>query len=435
MTTAPDTRYARSDNVQIAYQIHGEGALDLVLVGGPASHLDVIWENPGACRYLERLGRFARVVRFDRRGTGLSDPISGPPTLEQQADDLGAVMDAVGLERAALFGDGDGGRLCALYAATRPERVSALVLYGTSASGSEVVTPERREEFADIIEGHWGEGALLGLYAPSVAEDQAFARWWKRFERAAVTPHTARGLLAMLADSDLRPWLSTVRVPTLVLHRSDDTLVPVEAGRRLSEGIPGARFVELPGIDNLSFVGDIDALVDEVEEFLTGGRERREPERVLATVLFTDIVDSTRRAAEIGDLRWRDLLASHDELVRRELDRHDGHEVKTVGDGFLARFELPGAAVRCAQAIRAAVAELGLQVRAGIHTGECELIGDDIGGLAVHIGARLSDLAQGDEILVSSTVKDIVVGSALELEERGTHSLRGVPGDWRVFAA
>ena len=435
MTIAPDTSYARSGEVQIAYQVHGEGDIDLVLVGGPASHLDVIWEDPGARRYLERIGGFARVVRFDRRGTGLSDPITGSPTLEQQADDLGAVMDAVGFERAALVGDGDGGRLCALFAATRPERVSALCLYGTSASGAEVVTPERQREFGKVIEDHWGEGGLMALYAPSVADDPAFTRWWKRFERASTTPHTARGLLAMLAESDLRPYLTSIRAPTLVLHRSGDTLVPVDAGRRLAEGIPGARFVELEGIDNLSFVGNVADLVDEVEEFLTGGRERREPERVLATVLFTDIVDSTRRAAELGGQRWRDLLAAHHELVRRELARHGGREVKTMGDGFLAQFELPGAAVRCARAIRAALAALDLEVRAGVHTGECELIGDDIGGLAVHIGARLSGLAKANEILVSGTVMDIVAGSAIELTDRGLHSLRGVPGEWRVFAA
>ena len=435
MTVAPDTSYARSGDVQIAYQVHGEGEIDLVLVGGPASHLDVIWEDPRAFRYLERLGRFARVVRFDRRGTGLSDPITGPPTLDQQADDLGAVMDAVGLERAALLGDGDGGRLCALFAATRPERVIALALYGTSASGAEVVTPERQQTFGTIIEEHWGEGGLMPLYAPSAADDRAFARWWKRFERASTTPHTARGLLAMLAESDLRPHLSSIRAPTLVLHRSGDTLVPFEAGRRLAQDIPGARFVELDGIDNLSFVGDVTQLVDEIEEFLTGGRERREPARVLATVLFTDIVDSTRRAAELGGERWRDLLAAHDELVRRELARYGGREVKTMGDGFLAQFDLAGAAVRSARAIRSALAELDLAVRAGVHVGECELIGDDIGGLAVHIGARLSALAQSDEILVSGTVKDIMVDSEIELSDRGVHSLRGVPGEWRVFAA
>jgi class 3 adenylate cyclase len=435
MTTPPDTRYARSGDVQIAYQVHGDGELDLVAVGGPASHLDLLWENPGARRYLERLGAFARVVRFDRRGTGLSDPVAGTPTLEQQADDLEAVLDDVGLGRVALFGDQDGGRVCALFAATRPARVSALVLYGTSATGSEVVSPKRREQLLEIIEEHWGEGALLPVWAPSVAEDPAFARWWRRFERATTTPVAARGLLEMLVESDLRPRLGSIEAPTLVIHRAGDRLVPVEAGRRLAEAIPGADFIELEGIDNLSFAGDVDALLDEVEEFLTGRRAHREPARVLATVLFTDIVDSTRRAAQAGDRRWRDLLAEHDEIVRGELVRHGGREVKTMGDGFIARFELPAAAIACARSIKGQVSGLGLELRAGIHAGECELVGDDIAGLAVHIAARLVALAQGDEVLVSGTVRDIVVGSAVELTDRGTHTLRGVPGEWRVFAA
>jgi class 3 adenylate cyclase len=435
MVVLPDTKFARSGDVEIAYQVSGEGRLDLVLVGGPASHLDMLWEHAGACRYLERLGRFARVVRFDRRGTGLSDPISGKPTLEQQAADLEAVMEKVGLETAALLGDGDGSRTCALFAATRPERVQALILYGTSATGEEVLDPERRKEILDIIEHHWGEGAFIPLYAPSMVGDPAFAQWWKRFERAATTPRTARELLAMLGESDLRPYLEKITAPTLVLHRTDDTLVPLEAGRKLAKSITDARLVELSGSDNLSFVGDVDELVDEVEEFLTGERERREPTRVLATVLFTDIADSTRRAAELGDQRWRDLLATHDEVVRRELHRHGGREVKTVGDGFLAQFELPAAAIRCAQAIRGALAELGLEVRAGIHSGECELVEEDIGGLAVHIGARLCDLAEVNEILVSGTVRDIIAGSPIELTDRGVHELRGVPGKWPLLAA
>jgi class 3 adenylate cyclase len=435
MATPPDTKFTRSGDVRIAYQTHGEGSLDLVSVGGPASHLDVLWEDPGACRYLEGLGRFARVTRFDRRGTGLSDAITGPPTLEQQAADLSAVMDAVGLERAALFGDGDGGRTCALFAATRPERVTELVVYGTSATGAEAITPERRQEILDIIEEHWGEGSLIPVWAPSMEGDTAFAQWWKRFERASTTPRTARHLLAMLAESDLRPYLGKIRAPTLVLHRRDDTLVPATAGRRLAESIPGAQFVELSGRDNLSFTGDVDELIDEIEEFLTGDRARRDPTRVLATVLFTDIADSTRRAAELGDLRWRDLLTTHDGVVRRELTRHGGREVKTVGDGFLAQFELPGSAIRCAKAVRSALNDLGLDMRAGIHSGECELMGDDIGGLAVHIGARLCALADVNEILVSGTVRDIIAGSSIELGERGEHELRGVPGRWAAYAA
>jgi class 3 adenylate cyclase len=405
------------------------------MVGGPAAHLELVWENPGASRILERLGRFARVVRLDRRGTGLSDPVTGAPTLEEQADDLAAVMEAADVERAALIGEGDGARLCALFAATRPERASSLVLYGISAHGGAVLTPDRQDRLLEIIEEHWGEGGLLHLWAPSRADDPAFRRWWCRFERAAASPHMARKLLAMTVKTDLGHLLADVRAPTLVLHRRDDTLVPLELGREVAEKIPGARLAELSGTDHLSFAGDVDEYVDEVEEFLTGERQQREPDRVLATVLFTDIVDSTRRAAELGDRRWRELLATHDDVIRRELARHGGEEVKTVGDGFLVKFELPASAIRSAQAIRAGLAELGLRVRAGVHSGECELIGNDVGGLAVHIAARLAALAQADEVLVSGTVKDIVIGSGMELEDHGLHSLKGVPGEWRVFAA
>ena len=434
-STLHETRYARAGDVQIAYQVHGEGPLDAVWVGGPGGHLELMWENPGADRLLERTGRFARVVRFDRRGTGLSDPVAGAPTLEQQADDLAAVMDAADVERAALIGEGDGARLCILFAATRPERVSALVVYGAAAHGGAVLTEGRRDQLLEIIDERWGQGELLSLWAPSRADDPAFQRWWCRFERAAASPRTARQLLALASETDVGHLLGDIRVPTLVLHRRDDTLVPVKLGRELSEKIAQATFVELSGTDHLSLAGDVDEYIDEVEEFLTGEREPREPDRILATVLFTDIVGSTRRAAELGDRRWRELLATHDEVVRRELARHGGEEVKTVGDGFLVRFELPVGAIRCAQAIRATLADVGLEVRAGLHTGQCELIGDDVGGLAVHIAARLVALGDAGEILVSGTVKDIVVGSGIELADRGHHSLRGVPGEWRVFSA
>jgi class 3 adenylate cyclase len=435
LSTLPETQYARAGDVQIAYQVHGEGALDAVWVGGPGAHLELMWENPSANRLLEHLGRFARVVRFDRRGTGLSDPVTGAPTLEQQADDLAAAMDAAGFERAALIGEGDGARLCILFAATRPERVSALALYGATAQGSAVLTEDLRDQLLEIIEERWGEGDLLRLWAPSRADDPAFRHWWRRFERAAASPHTARQLLAMATETDIGHLLPGIHVPTLVLHRRDDTLVSPELGRQLSGKIPEATFVELSGTDHLSIAGDVDEYIDEVEEFLTGERQRREPDRVLATVLFTDIVGSTHRAAELGDRRWRELLATHDEVVRRELARHGGEEVKTMGDGFLIRFELPPAAIRSAQAIRAALADLGLTVRAGVHTGVCELIGDDVGGLAVHIAARLAALGDAGEVLVSGTVKDIVIGSGIELADHGHHSLRGVPGEWRVFSA
>ncbi len=434
--TLPETRYARTgDGVRIAYQIHGDGPLELVAAFGPASHLDVVWEDAGAARFLERMGSFARVVRFDRRGTGLSDPASAPPTVEQYSEDLDAVLRAGAVERPALYGEGDAGRMFIHYAATCPERIAGLVLFGSSASGASVVTPERREMILDVLEEHWGEGALLPLYGPSAAEDEAFRGWWARFERAAATNAAARTLLEVAARTDVTGMLPEVRVPTLVLHRTEDALVDVSWGRQLAEGIPGARLVELKGRDNLGFLGDGDALLDEVEEFLTGGHRPRKIERVLATILFTDIVESTVRAATVGDLRWRDLLDAHDRIVRAQIERFGGDEVKTVGDGFLASFPLPSSGVRCARAIRDAVGELGLEVRAGLHTGECDLLDDDLGGLAVHIASRLVSIAGAGEVLASETVSATAAGSGCEFQARGTQELRGVPGRWRIFAA
>jgi class 3 adenylate cyclase len=434
--TLPETRYARAaDGTRVAYQVHGEGPLDLVAAFGPASHLEIVWEPAAAARLLDRLGSFARVIRFDRRGTGLSDPTSAPPTVDEYADDMLAVLDEVGAERPALYGEGDAGRMCASFASAHPERTAALVLFGTSASGASVITPERRDLILDIIEEHWGEGGFLPMFGPSVADDQAFQRWWARFERGAATHAAARALLEVGSRTDVSEALADIRVPTLVLHRSGDTLVDVALGREVAEQIPGARFVELPGIDNIGFLGDSDALLDEVEEFLTGDRRPRAPERVLATVLFTDIVQATDRAAQIGDRRWRDLLDEHDTIVRAQLERFGGREVKTIGDGFLASFELASAAVQCACAIRAGVAELGLELRAGLHTGECELIGDDLGGLGVHIGARVAAIAEPGEVLVSSTVCQAAAGSDCEFRARGRHRLKGVPGRWQLYAA
>ena len=434
--TLPETRYARtSDDVRVAYQVHGEGELDLVATFGPASHLEIVWESPAAARLLERLGAFARVVRFDRRGTGLSDPASAPPTVDEYSRDLLAVLEATGIDRAAFYGEGDAGRMCLHFAAHNPERVSALVVFGTAANGASVITPERREMILDVLEEHWGEGALLPLYAPSAAGDEGFRRWWARFERGAATNAAARALLDVLCQTDVSDELKRIRAPTLVLHRTEDALVDVAHGRDLGGRIPGARFVELPGSDNIGFLGDTDALVDEVEEFLTGRHRQREPQRALTTILFTDIIDSTDRAANVGDRRWHDLLEAHDRAVHAQIERFDGRAVKGVGDGVLASFPLPSAGVRCARAIRAVVAELGLEVRAGLHTGECELIGDDLGGLAVHTAARVAATAGPGEVLVSSTVAEAAAGSGCEFTPRGVHDLRGVPGEWRLFAA
>jgi class 3 adenylate cyclase len=382
---------------------------------------------------LERYASFCRLVRFDRRGTGLSDPLEGMPTLEQQMDDLRAVMDAIGLERAALFGASDIG-LSAMYAATHPDEVSALVLVGASPAASLALTGGRLEQVLDIIENGWGEGRMLPIFAPSHVGDRRFEEWWARYERACTSPATARKIIQLNLETDLRGVLPAIRVPTLVLHRTGDQLIPVELGREAAALIPGARFVEIPGTDAYGWGSRDDPADDEIEEFLTGRRRPREPDRVLATVLFTDIVGSTDRAAEVGDRAWREILEQHNALVRDELERWRGREVKTVGDGFLATFDRPARAVRCAQAIVERVRALGLEVRSGLHTGECELLDGDVGGIAVHIGARVNALAEGSEVLVSSTVKDLVVGSNLRFADRGPHALRGVPGEWRLFA-
>jgi class 3 adenylate cyclase len=436
MPTTPSTHYAKSGDASIAYQVFGEGDIDLVLVGGPANHLDLEWDNPTAARTFRRLASFARVVRFDRRGTGVSDPTDSELTLEQQTDDLRAVIEDIGLRRTAIFGGSDVG-LCAMFAATYPERVSSLILWGAAARGADVLTPELTAAMLDALE-HYGEGRFAQIYAPSQVGNKEFEAWWAKFERAACSPGMARKILELLAGSDFGSILPTIRVPTLVAHCTGDTVIPIELGREVASRIPDARFVELPGMDNYAWAGEwageAEPLVDEIEEFLTGERPSREPDRVLSTVLFTDIVGSTEHAARIGDERWRDLLARHDALVRAELQRWRGREVKTVGDGFLATFDGPARAVRCAEAIVSGLESVGLRLRAGLHTGEVERIGDDVGGIAVHIGARVADLAEAREVLVSGTVKDLVVGSGLAFSERGTHELRGVPGQWPLFA-
>ncbi len=433
MAAAPPTRYARSGDARIAFQVMGEGPPDVVLITGPASHMDIQWEEPGTVRGRQRLASFARLLTFDRRGTGLSDPVDRPPTLDQQMDDLTAVLDAAGLGRVALFGVVEAG-LCAMYAASHPDRVSALVLVNIGVSGGLVMDDERRALLLDVIENHWGEGRFLSLFAPSRASDRRFADWWTRFERSSVSPSTARKLVDLNVSVDLSGVLPAIRVPTLVLHRRDNPLIPIAAGREAAALIPGARFVEASGTDLYDWPGADDPETDLIEEFLTGRRPQRGPERALATVLFTDIVGSTDRAASIGDRAWRGLLDRHDDLVRDSLARFRGREVKHVGDGFVATFDGPARAVRCAREIVEGVGELGLAVRCGLHTGECELLDGDIRGIAVHIGARVGALAGSGGVLVSSTVKDLVVGSELDFEDRGAHQLRGVPGEWRLYA-
>jgi class 3 adenylate cyclase len=436
-SATPETRYAKSGDVNIAYQVMGDGPFDLVLISGFVSHLDLDLEEPRMAYFLGRLASFSRLIRFDKRGTGLSDRPGGLPDLETRMDDVRAVMDAVGSERAALLGYSEGGPMCCLFAATYPERTSALVIYASYAKRQDpdddypwASSSSERRAYAEQMERDWGVDADLGSMAPNA--DAALRAWWARRARAAASPAAARDLVLMNSLIDTRAVLPTIRVPTLVLHRSGDRDSRVEEGRYLAEHIPGARFVELAGEDHFVSI-DADQIVDEVEEFLTGTRPARAPDRVLATVLFTDIVGSSERASELGDRAWGELLAAHHALVRRELERFQGREVDTAGDGFLATFDGPARAVRCAYAIQQSVSELGLEIRAGLHTGEVELADGKVTGIAVHTGARVAALAEAGEVLVSSTVKDLVAGSELEFEEHGTHELKGV-GEWRLYA-
>ncbi len=444
MTTTPRTHYARSGDVNIAYQVVGDGAIDLVYVPGWVSNLEAAWEDRALARFLERLASFSRLILFDKRGTGLSDrvPVDQLPTLEQRMDDVRAVMDAVGSERASVFGASEGGVMCVLFAATYPERTSALVAYGTYARGLAdsdypwgLGETEAAEEFLAALPEVWDDaGGLLNLWAPSAADDKSARDAFGRFLRQGGSPSAAVALTRMNLQADVRDVLPVIRVPTLVLHRTEDMIVAVEAGRHLAAGIPGAWYRELPGEDHLWYYGDSDAILEEIEEFLTGTRTAVEADRVLATVMFTDIVDSTSRAAELGDRRWRELLERHDLVMRRELERHRGREVKTMGDGFLAAFDGPARGIRCACSARDAMLDLGIQIRAGLHTGECEVIGDDLGGIAVNIGARVGAVAGAGEVIVSRTVTDLVAGSGIAFADRGVHALKGVPGEWRLYA-
>jgi class 3 adenylate cyclase len=434
----PETRYAKSGDVHIAYQVSGDGPLDVVLVPGFVSHLESDWDEPRSAHFLERLGSFSRLIRFDKRGTGLSDRPPGLPDLETRMDDVRAVMDAAGSKQAALFGYSEGGPMSILFAATHPERSSSLVLYGTYAKRQDpdddypwCPTAEERRAYASTVEREWGVESDLGTMAPTA--DEQMVRWWRARARASASPGAARDLILMNSQIDVRPVLPAVRVPTLVLHRRGDRDSQLDESRYIAARIPGARFVELEGEDHVPWI-DSDQVLDEVEEFLTGVRRGPELDRVLATVLFTDIVRSTERAVEVGDRRWRHLLERHHELVRRQLERFRGEEVDTAGDGFLATFDGPARAIRCAQAIRDQARELGLEVRAGVHTGEVERAGRDVRGIAVHIGARVAARAGEGEILASSTVRDLVAGSGIEFTDRGRHPLKGLPGEWGLFA-
>lgn len=436
----PKTRYTKSGDVHIAYQVVGDGSRDLVYLPGIFAHIELQWEEPSYARFLRRLSSFSRLIALDMRGTGLSDRSVQLPLLEHQMDDVTAVLDAAESDRAVIFGVSQSGPMAALYAATNPQRTEALILYGSYASAAARSDyPWGRsaawiKEFHQELDLSWGEGAFLSEVAPSRQSEDAFRRWWGRFERYSSSPGNALAFGQAHVQDDVRNVLPAISVPTLVVQREADSYREVGHGRYLASHIPGAKYVEVPGSDHLPYVGDQDAIVDEIEEFLTGVRPGADPQRVLATVLFTDIVGSTDMVADLGDREWRNVLDAHRVVIEHALERYRGRLIKTTGDGLLATFDGPARAIRCAAEIRDSVVEIGLHIRAGLHTGEVEVLGEDIGGIGVHIAARVSALAASDEILVSRTVKDLVAGSGIEFEDRGTETLKGVPDEWQLFA-
>jgi class 3 adenylate cyclase len=441
----PDTKYAvRADGRSVAYQVFGSGPTDLVFCWGFVSHLDLAWTNPDLARCYERLASFARVIVFDKLGTGLSDQAMTVPTLEERGEDILAVMDAAGSARAVVLGESEAGPSTILFAASHPERVSKIILYGSIAKArlsaeeglrwglDPAVLDRKMAQFADVVD-RWGQGASIDLLAPSLSHSALARKSIAMLERASLSPSMARALIDSYSSIDVSGVLGSVTVPALVLHRTRDW-IPVESSRMIAGGLVGARLVELGGEDHVFFNGDVNPFLDEVQRFVTGATTAERSDRVLATVLFTDIVGSTERATALGDTEWRQLLARHDDLVISHVSEVGGRVVKSLGDGALALFDGPARAVRCAVALTDALARIGVPIRAGIHTGECELIGHDVGGLAVHVGARVSSLAGPGEVLVSRTVKDLVIGSNLRFESRGSHMLKGVPEEWQLYA-
>ena len=437
--TPPRARYARNGDIHIAYVTYGDGPIDFLYVPQSFSMTEMLWEHPRVRRFFERVAGFARVIAFDRRESGMSDRLGRPPSLEETMDDVVAVMDAAGSERAGIFAMMEGGPMAMMFAATHPERVGALILHATFARTTRApgyewapTVEERRERFR-VLHADWGDGAILEGVAPSVAGDLSLREWVGKLQRQSMSPGAADALMYVNEDLDIRPVLPTIRVPTLVLHRGD--AIDPRHSELLAREIPGARLKLLPGDDVLPFVGDTDAVIEEIQEFLTGARGSSEPDRVLATVLLSDICGSTGLAAEMGDRRWRDVLGAHHDAAARVVQTHSGRLVKSTGDGILATFDGPARAIRAAGQLTREARGLELALRVGVHTGEIELIGDDVGGMAVHIAARVMGHAQPGEVVVSSTVHDLVVGSRLTFEDRGTHELRGVPGEWRLWSA
>jgi pimeloyl-ACP methyl ester carboxylesterase/DNA-binding SARP family transcriptional activator len=440
ITQSPAVRYAKNGSVHLAFQSFGEGGRDFVLVPGLVSNLEFPWEHPPYRRFMNRLAAFARVTVYDKRGMGLSDPLDVAAGFDQHLDDLAAVIDAAQATRPVLMGWSDGAAVAALFAAHHPGEVESLVLYGAFPKLLESPDyPEggMREQFEDILEGvdqAWGEGVSLSFLASEKLEDEDFCRWWGRYERASASPGLVLSALRLDSELDIREVLPAIHVPTLLIHRTEDPVMSVQSARFMAERIPDACLVELPGTLHWPWLGDTDAVIEEIEEFLTGKRQPVEHDRALATVLFTDVVGSAEMAAELGDRRWRALLEDHNAATRRELEAHRGNLIRNTGDGVLATFDRPAAAIRCAECLRESLSHQGIQIRAGLHTGEIELIGQDVGGMAVRIAARVSALAGAKQTLATRTVKDLVVGAGIEFEEAGAMQLEGVPGDWELFA-
>jgi class 3 adenylate cyclase/pimeloyl-ACP methyl ester carboxylesterase len=437
------TQYVKTSGGYVAYQEFGAGTRDILFVTNWSTNLEVMWEEPSLERFMDRLSTFGRVICFDKRGSGVSDPVplASLPTLEEWMDDARNVLDAVGSNKAALIGDTEGGPMAILFAATYPKRISSLVLLNTFARFLRAedypagIPRETMQKFIPVYEKYWATGEFLSATAPSAAGDPRFKQWFGHYQRLAMPPGASTTMYSWVVEMDVRAVLHSIQAPTLVLHRRDNSWYRVEHGRYLGEHIPNARYVELPGADCYPFhAGDYSATLDEIQEFLTGERVLPEPDRLLATILFTDIVDSTRLAIRMGDQPWSDLLAAHNEIIRRELVAFRGRLVSTTGDGILASFDGPARAIRCAEKIIKEVQELGLNIRTGLHTGEVEMRGEDLSGIAVHIAARVMEQAGANEVLVSRTVKDLVVGSGNEFESRGQFSLKGVPGEWELFS-
>ena len=439
MLTVPETRYTRCGTINIAYQVFGEGPVDLVLVPGWVSNLDMMWEEPRLASWLRQLGSFARVMLFDKRGTGLSDRVTDTPMLEERMEDVRAVMQAVGSEQAALVGYSEGGPMCALFAATYPRMARALVMIGSYPRRSRTdgfpIGPSEAEleEFIKGIGEHWGTTYALDIRAPSMRHDQRFGAWWAKFLRMSTSPAAAEALTRANMKIDIRDILPTIRVPTLLIHATGDRTLPIAFSRYMVERIPGARLVEIDSDDHLPWLEGGDEILRAIEEFLTGSHHDVGSDRVLSTIMFTDIVGSTEILAKTGDAAWSALRGAHDEAVRGNFAAFDGREMNTTGDGFLAIFDGPARAVRCAQNICADAERVGVSVRVGLHTGECELRGDEISGLAVHIASRITDLAPAGGVLVSRTVRDLVAGSGLRFEATGSHRLKGVPEEWQLY--